>query len=877
MSTTALPLARGGRTGTTLAPPRQRPQWHDPRSRALSPPMPLQTTELTGIAERRAAQSPQPPPPVPPLIQPVSATGTTTSAHAVLDRVASILDRFKESSENGNDAAMIQSQAASSLARRASIALAHAMLDHLDLTQTAATMVHETGIDLARSASTHRALRAALDRATYDRAADVLRTAASTAIPPVTPETVRPALDLCQYLGVLHAHAALGGAAALAAVEFVRAARMRAALRERIHRGPAPSVSLAPAVVADLWCAVAALAMGSAAPAGKPVPAMPYGLDPWAVAAAPAVAALAWDWDATVLAVPPPHAWMSALGAVSDARQELVVSGYYEGRLTDEPRAVIPVATLAPPRLRGGTVQEPSPDGSPTGSRASTPRASEKNSRLQQQRLGGAVELAHTHSQNQQHHGRTLRSHQQASSSTASTTTLPALPAAATRRKDSAVSLGSDAMSMTSFASSVGTGASASSLAARHAHELGSSGSAHQQQHQQLQARPTRLHHARTAVPPVLPSPGSSVTSQPWLSAKSPVRSAGGTPHDRSRGSVSQPQARSPQLPQAPSRPPPAKTGRRRVPPPPPGPRSAISPQNNHFSALEHDQQQQQSSPQRTDLPEVPVPPAVPWPRPSHAAGVDATVISPATIEDVYGPFYGVVKFMDVTMYQGSPLIAFYCDPAPDRRLIVYHAHPPNNGSTGGGRVLARIALTKPLTALSFLTPSSPTYSVHGGDSSDSPEHAQWLVGADTDADVHAWHWPTRTRRTWRKWHRRVVHMVTGFPGRRDDVGGGWGARGGIVARNNPGAVLVSCSADHSVRVWGVRSAPGELSVEDAGRWAPEDSAMASVGGRVAGAGAPASVHSNAPFLAICFSGCSTDVRLVCGAAYWDGRTLTHK
>ncbi|KAJ3356562.1 hypothetical protein GGF32_001455 [Allomyces javanicus] len=197
---------------------------------------------------------------------------------------------------------------------------------------------------------------------------------------------------------------------------------------------------------------------------------------------------------------------------------------------------------------------------------------------------------------------------------------------------------------------------------------------------------------------------------------------------------------------------------------------------------------------------------------------------------DQHGPFHAPVRFFDVTEHDGSDIAALILDSsvlsttsststthapaAADRRIYLW--------DLTHHRLLPHLALpsTKPVSYLSFLPADAGL--------------GAYLVAADLDFAVHVWHWPTGARTTFKKWHRRIIHQVTYVPLRTP-------------------LHLVSCSGDHSMRVW-----------------APDGDARGA-----------ASVHANQPFLSVCFVGNSADSQiLVAAQAYalrlYKSRTLTH-
>ncbi|KNE65036.1 hypothetical protein AMAG_10702 [Allomyces macrogynus ATCC 38327] len=196
---------------------------------------------------------------------------------------------------------------------------------------------------------------------------------------------------------------------------------------------------------------------------------------------------------------------------------------------------------------------------------------------------------------------------------------------------------------------------------------------------------------------------------------------------------------------------------------------------------------------------------------------------------DQHGPFHAPVRFFDVTEHDGSDIAALILDSsvlcttsttsthapaAADRRIYLW--------DLTHHRLLPHLALpsTKPVSYLSFLPADAGL--------------GAYLVAADLDFAVHAWHWPTGARTTFKKWHRRIIHQVSYVPLRAP-------------------LHLVSCSGDHSMRVW-----------------APDGDARGA-----------ASVHANQPFLSVCFVGNSADSQiLVAAQAYalrlYKSRTLTH-
>jgi WD40 repeat protein len=114
-------------------------------------------------------------------------------------------------------------------------------------------------------------------------------------------------------------------------------------------------------------------------------------------------------------------------------------------------------------------------------------------------------------------------------------------------------------------------------------------------------------------------------------------------------------------------------------------------------------------------------------------------------------------------------------------------------------RIIAHLSAgTKTITYLNFLN---------------EDKGSPFLISADLDYDLHLWHWPSSTRiYSWRKAHGRIIHSVLGVPSRSP-------------------MTLASCSSDHSIRLWSTSS------TEPINR-----------------------VHSNAPFLGICFVGNSIEV-----------------
>ncbi|KAJ3374478.1 hypothetical protein GGF31_007256 [Allomyces arbusculus] len=198
---------------------------------------------------------------------------------------------------------------------------------------------------------------------------------------------------------------------------------------------------------------------------------------------------------------------------------------------------------------------------------------------------------------------------------------------------------------------------------------------------------------------------------------------------------------------------------------------------------------------------------------------------------DQHGPFHAPVRFFDVTEYDGSDIAALILDSsvlstasssttsthapaAADRRIYLWDLTQH--------RLLPHLTLhsAKPVSYLSFLPADAGL--------------GAYLVAADLDFAVHIWHWPTGARTTFKKWHRRIIHQVAYMPLRAP-------------------LHLVSCSGDHSMRVW-----------------APEGDAQSA-----------ASVHANQPFLSVCFVGSSADSQiLVAAQAYalrlYKSRTLTH-
>ncbi|KAI9189033.1 hypothetical protein H9P43_000460 [Blastocladiella emersonii ATCC 22665] len=214
------------------------------------------------------------------------------------------------------------------------------------------------------------------------------------------------------------------------------------------------------------------------------------------------------------------------------------------------------------------------------------------------------------------------------------------------------------------------------------------------------------------------------------------------------------------------------------------------------------------------------------------ARAVLNTAPPPLVLRAVHGPFPGLIRLMDVADYHGETLVVFHTD-GGDRRIGLLNATQ--------NRVVARIAVpgTKPLSTLTFLGP-------HGA-------AAEWLLAADTEVDVHAWHWPSGLRYTWRKWHRRVVHQLAGFPG-RDPLH------------------LASCSADHSIRIWSPARVPGEVSGGPTAAGFGDSTGGGGVTATSSSATGAASIHSNQPFL-------SFSQLLIAAQAYalrvYKGRTLT--